>query len=70
MYMEGARDLWKHLLTEKKIDPSKMTPTQANGLLSEFKKCPDPRMKPLQRQIWQRAIYDSLRRIPVRMSNE
>ena len=69
-YMEGARELWKRLLNDKKIDPSKMTPAQADGLLSEFKKCPDSRMKALQRQIWQRAIYDSLRRIPVRMSNE
>jgi len=69
-YMEGARDLWKSLVDQKNINPSAMTAAEANNILAEFKRCPDPRMKSLQRQIWQRAIFDSLRRIPIRTTGD
>jgi hypothetical protein len=65
-YNQGARELWERLLREGKIDPTKMTEQQAEKILREFKKCPDPRMKPLQRQIWSRAIKEGFRRLPPR----
>jgi RHS repeat-associated protein len=66
LYNQGAKELWERLLKERNIDPSKMTPDQAKDILEEFKKCPDQKMKPLQRQIWNRALKDALRRIPIR----
>jgi RHS repeat-associated protein len=63
-YNEAARELWDRWLKERKIDPSKMTAKQAEKILEEFKKCPDPRMKPLQQQIRNRAIGKGFKGLP------
>lgn len=68
-YNKGVRELFENWKKEQKIDCAKMTPQQAEDLVSKVKNSSDPRIRDFNHRIYQRIINGAMRRIPVR-SNE
>jgi len=62
LYNAAAWDLWNRTLKERGIDPARMTADQARQILQEFRRCPDPQMRPLQYEV-RKGRLDALMKI-------